>query len=171
MRDVMGELAGTLEMSFIIHSTYPEQRRRASNVEDLVISPTLIVPGREIKFRFARSGGPGGQNVNKVESRVELLFDLNASVAFSDSQKHRIHAALQKRLDAEGILHIVVQESRSQWQNREFAVMRLAELLKAALTPRKKRVATRPSRGSKEERFREKKKRGETKRSRGQIED
>jgi len=140
-------------------------------VEDLVITPTLTVPAREIKFRFARSGGPGGQNVNKVESRVELLFNLAASIAFSDTQKHRIHTALQKRLDADGILHIVVQESRSQWQNREFALTRLAELLKSALTPRKRRVATRPSRGSKEERFRVKKKRGEVKRSRGRIED
>jgi ribosome-associated protein len=140
-------------------------------VEDLAITPTITVPAREIKFRFARSGGPGGQNVNKVESRVELLFDPASSSGFSDAQKHRIHAALQKRMDAEGVLHIVVQDSRSQWQNREFAVMRLAELLKGALTPRKKRVATRPSRGSKEERFRQKKKRGETKRSRGRIED
>lgn len=140
-------------------------------MEDLVITPTLTVPAREIKFRFARSGGPGGQNVNKVESRVELLFDLASSGTFSDTQKHRILTALQKRLDADGVLHIVVQESRSQWQNREFALMRLAELLKSALTPRKRRVATRPSHGSKEERFREKKKRGEVKKSRGRIED
>lgn len=140
-------------------------------MEDLEITPTITVPAREIKFRFARSGGPGGQNVNKVESRAELLFDIASSTAFSDAQKHRIHAALQKRMDAEGVLHIIVQDSRSQWQNREFAMMRLAELLQRALVPRKKRVATRPSRGSKEERFREKKKRGETKRSRGRIED
>jgi ribosome-associated protein len=140
-------------------------------VDDLEVRAGVVIPGREIRFRFARSGGPGGQNVNKVESRVELLFDVATSVAFSDAQRHRIRSALANRLDADGVLQIAVQESRSQWQNREIALQRLAEMLSTALTPRKKRVATKPSRGSKEERFRAKKKRGEIKRNRGRVSD
>jgi ribosome-associated protein len=140
-------------------------------VDDLEIGAGVVIPGREIRFRFARSGGPGGQNVNKVESRVELLFNVADSSAFSEAQRHRLRLALAKRLDEEGILQIVVQESRSQWQNREIALRRLAETLRVALTPRKRRVATKPSRGAKEERFRAKRKRGETKRNRGRVSD
>jgi ribosome-associated protein len=140
-------------------------------VDDLEVAPGLVVPAREIKFRFARSGGPGGQNVNKVESRVELLFNVLASSAFTDTQRHRLQTALHKRLDDEGVLQIVVQDSRSQWQNRELALGRLADTIRVGLTPRKKRVATRPSRGSKEERFKSKKIRGDIKKSRGRISD
>ncbi len=140
-------------------------------MDGLEISEGVVIPAREIRFRFARSGGPGGQNVNKVESRVELLFDLAASSAFSDAQRHRLRSALRTKLDDDGVLQIVVQESRSQWQNRETALARLAETIRVALIPRKRRVATKPSRGSKEERVRSKKKRGEIKRNRGRISD
>ncbi|MBK7257572.1 MAG: aminoacyl-tRNA hydrolase [Ignavibacteriae bacterium] len=140
-------------------------------MDGLEVSEGVVIPAREIRFRFARSGGPGGQNVNKVESRVELLFDLAASSAFSDAQRHRLRSALRTKLDDDGVLQIVVQESRSQWQNRETALARLAETIRVALIPRKRRVATKPSRGSKEERVRSKKKRGEIKRNRGRISD
>ena len=140
-------------------------------MDGLEISEGVVIPAREIRFRFARSGGPGGQNVNKVESRVELLFDLAASSAFSDAQRNRLRSALRTKLDDDGVLQIVVQESRSQWQNRETALARLAETIRVALIPRKRRVATKPSRGSKEERVRSKKKRGEIKRNRGRISD
>jgi ribosome-associated protein len=138
-------------------------------VDDLGVAPGVMIPAREIKFRFARSGGPGGQNVNKVESRVELLFNVLASVAFTETQRHRLQAALHKRLDDDGVLQIVVQDSRSQWQNRELALARLADTIRAGLTPRKKRVATRPSRGSKEERVKAKKIRGNIKKNRGRV--
>lgn len=138
-------------------------------MDDLEVAPGVVVPAREIKFRFARSGGPGGQNVNKVESRVELLFNVLASSAFTDAQRHRLGTALHKRLDHNGVLQVVVQESRSQWQNRELALNRLADTIRVALTPRKKRVATSPSRGSKEERFRSKRIRGDIKKSRGRV--
>lgn len=140
-------------------------------MDGLEISAGVVIPAREIRFRFARSGGPGGQNVNKVESRVELLFDLAASSAFSDAQRHRLQSVLRTKLDDDGVLQIVVQESRSQWQNRETALARLADMIRVALIPRKRRVATKPSRGSKEERVRSKKKRGEIKRNRGRISD
>lgn len=140
-------------------------------MDGLEISAGVVIPAREIRFRFARSGGPGGQNVNKVESRVELLFDLAASSAFSDAQRHRLESVLRTKLDDDGVLQIVVQESRSQWQNRETALARLADMIRVALIPRKRRVATKPSRGSKEERVRSKKKRGEIKRNRGRISD
>lgn len=140
-------------------------------MDGLEVSAGVVIPAREIRFRFARSGGPGGQNVNKVESRVELLFDLAASSAFSDAQRHRLRSALRTKLDDDGVLQIVVQESRSQWQNRETALARLAETIRVALIPRKRRVATKPSHGSKEERVRSKKKRGEIKRNRGRISD
>lgn len=138
-------------------------------MEDLEVTGGIVIPTHELRFRFARSAGPGGQNVNKVESRAELLFDIAASSAFTDTQRQRILSALRSKVDKDGILHVVAQDSRSQWQNREFALARLADALRVALTPKKKRVPTRPSRGSKEDRFRTKKKRGEIKRSRGRV--
>ena len=140
-------------------------------MDGVEITTGVTIPMREIRFRFARSGGPGGQNVNKVESRVELLFDVATSSAFTGTQRQRLLSALRNKLDDEGVLQLVVQESRSQWQNRELALARLAETIRIGLIPRKKRVATKPSRGSREERFRTKKKRGEVKRNRGKIDD
>ncbi len=137
---------------------------------DLFVNARLTIPSAEIRFRFARSGGPGGQNVNKVESRVEVLFDVQNSAALSDLQRHRLLAVLRSRLDSKGVLHIIVQDSRSQYQNRESALVRLAELLRAALVPRKKRVPTKPSRGSRERRITTKRKRGEQKRARRSLE-
>jgi ribosome-associated protein len=135
----------------------------------LDITPTLRIPLRELKFLFSRSGGPGGQNVNKVATRVELLFDVNASTALDEGQKHMLRSALRSRIDHEGILRIPVQESRSQWQNRQMAQQRFAELLRRALRPARKRVASRPTAGSREARFRAKKKKGAIKRFRGRV--
>jgi ribosome-associated protein len=134
--------------------------------QDLLIRNSLILPAGELRCRFSRSSGPGGQNVNKVESKVEVAFDVGSSPSLTDRQRAQIRHALAGRIDAEGVLRVVVQDSRSQWANREAAREKLAALLRAALTPRKRRIATGPSKGSKERRFRTKKHRADIKKNR-----
>jgi ribosome-associated protein len=134
--------------------------------QDLFVRNGLILPAGELRFRFSRSSGPGGQNVNKVSSKVEVAFDVASSVSLTDRQRAQIRQALTVRIDADGVLRVVVQDSRSQWANREAARDKLAALLRAALTPRKKRIVTGPSTGSKELRVRAKKHRSATKRNR-----
>jgi ribosome-associated protein len=124
------------------------------------ILPSVRIPWSELRFRTSRSGGPGGQNVNKLETRVELLFDVVRSPSLTDEQKDVISRELKTRMDAEGILHVTSQRSRSQWENRQLATARFEELLRGALKPRKKRVATRASQSSRERRLESKKKQG-----------
>lgn len=133
------------------------------------VMPGVRIPLTELSFMFTRSGGPGGQNVNKVATRVELLFDVEASPSLDDRQKAAVRSALRARIGSDGVLRVQAQDSRSQWQNRQRAAERLAALLRVALRPRKKRVASRPTSGSREERFRTKKKKGAIKRFRGRV--
>ena len=130
------------------------------------ITPNCRIPLSELKFQFARSGGKGGQNVNKVETKVELSFDVAGSPSLSDSQRHRLLETLGARLDTSGVLRIVSQESRSQWKNREGAVRKFVDILKKALKPRKKRIATKVSHVAKEKRLDQKKRRGAIKKIR-----
>lgn len=134
--------------------------------DPIKITNHLSIPLSELEFHFARSGGKGGQNVNKVETRVALLFDVEHSASLSEHQRKRLLDVLQSRIDSKGMLRIVAQDSRSQWQNRELAVKRLAEILQTALKPKKKRIATKTPQGAKERRLVEKKRRGEIIRSR-----
>jgi ribosome-associated protein len=133
------------------------------------ITPQLVIPLSEIRFRSSRSSGPGGQNVNKVESRVELVFDVGSSPWFSDEQRQKISAALRNKIDAEGILHLTSQRSRSQWENKEMVIAEFIRLLRMALKPARERIRTHPPKAVKEERLKEKKITSEKKRGRKGI--
>lgn len=125
------------------------------------------LPAAELRWRFSRSSGPGGQNVNTTDSRVELRFDLAATQALSPLLKERALRRLEGQL-LEGSVVITASEHRSQWQNRVAAQRRLVELLQEALRPPPPpRRATRPTRGSVQRRLQAKKQRGEVKRQRG----
>jgi len=130
------------------------------------ISSGLSIPENEITITASRSGVPGGQNVNKVSSKVTLAFDVRGSAALSEEQKRVIIGSLANRINQEGILQIASQRTRSQELNRADALSKFSELLRRALTPRKSRVKTRVPAGARKERLDEKKKRGITKHGR-----
>ncbi len=134
---------------------------------DLILKNGIVIAGDELQFAFTRSGGPGGQNVNKVASRVTLIFSVTESTSLSSKQKQIILSRLRSRLSTNGTLKVHVQESRSQYRNREIAVEKLGTMLQTALTPRKKRIATRVSSGAKRDRVESKKRRSRTKELRG----
>ena len=120
----------------------------------------------ELKFRTSRSSGPGGQHVNKTESRVELLWKPGESKCLDEEQKLVVQARLGKRISGDGVLVLVSERYRSQHRNRAELVERFVPLVLNSLLPVKKRKPTRPTRASMEKRLREKKLRGEIKRSR-----
>lgn len=132
------------------------------------IMPGVSIPENEVSFSASRSGGPGGQNVNKVSTKVTLAFDVHASVALTDEQKQKIAAKLATRINKEGILQIVSQRTRSQEFNRIDVREKFSELLRRALTPKQTRVKTRIPGAAKRQRLTEKKKRGLTKQGRSQ---
>ena len=117
----------------------------------------------ELGFQASRSGGKGGQNVNKVSTKIELEFNVAASALLTDAQKAIITEKLANRITAEGLLRIVSQTERSQLGNKRKAIDKFYDLLEKALTPRKKRIATKPSKATKEKRLTEKKQRSEKK--------
>jgi ribosome-associated protein len=132
----------------------------------------MVIPAGELKERFSRSSGPGGQGVNTADSRVELSFDVARSPSVPDDLRPRLLARLASRL-TDGVLTIVASEHRAQLANRDAARRRLIALLReAAAPPPPKRRATKPTRGSKERRLAGKKRRAEVKRGRrGSYED
>ena len=134
---------------------------------DLQIPGGPAIPEEELSFTASRSGGPGGQHVNKVSSRITLLWDLGASPSLTPDQKEVVRRRLRRRISDEGVLRLSVSDSRSQAANRKVAVERFVELLAAALAPRKARTATRPTAGSREKRLMQKKSRSRIKRLRG----
>jgi ribosome-associated protein len=134
---------------------------------DLRLTPALVIGAAELAWRFSRSSGPGGQNVNTTDSRVELVFDLAASAALPPTIKARALGRLKGKL-VEGCVVIAASEHRSQWQNRVAAQRRLVELLLEAIKPPPPpRRPTKPTRGSKERRLAAKKQRGAIKGQRG----
>jgi ribosome-associated protein len=127
----------------------------------LEIRPGVVVPLAEVELRTSRSSGPGGQHANVTASRVEAVFDVQASAALTAAQKARIASRLGPRVTASA------QDTRSQLRNRELALERLADRLSAALETRRPRVPTRPTTASKRRRVESKRRRGDVKRARG----
>jgi len=117
----------------------------------------------EVSFKAVRSGGKGGQNVNKVSTKVELSFDLNNSNFLSGEQKEVILKKLSSKISAEGILRLTADSERSQFSNKEIVSEKFLALIQKALTPKKKRVASKPSKASKEERLKLKKEKSQKK--------
>jgi len=103
---------------------------------------------QELTFKTSRSGGAGGQHVNKVSSKVEVIFDVNASNHYSEEQKEIISLKLANRMDNDGKIHLQCDETRSQLKNKEIVIERLFDLLHAALKPVKKRKPTKPSKSA-----------------------
>ena len=118
---------------------------------------SVLLPLTEIELRFSRSSGPGGQHANTAETRVEAILDVETSSALTDVQKKRVIAKAGTTLRA------VAQDERSQWRNRELAVERLVEQLREALKVQRRRIATKPTRASRERRLESKKRRSTTK--------
>lgn len=138
---------------------------------DLALSRGVVIPASELKWRFSRSGGPGGQSVNTTDSRVELLFDVQRSPSLPEAWRKRALGRLEARLD-DGVLRVVADAERSQYLNRRAAEQRLAEVLREATAPPPRpRRPTKPTKASVERRLQDKRKRSETKRLRGRSED
>ncbi|MBV9871437.1 MAG: aminoacyl-tRNA hydrolase [Frankiaceae bacterium] len=131
--------------------------------EPLEVSPRLTIPESELRWRFSRSSGPGGQSVNTSDSRVELSFDVGASPSLGPTSRSRALARLAGRL-VDGVVTVAAEEHRSQLRNRQAARERLAQLLREATAPPPPpRRPTRPTRAAKERRLESKRKRGDTK--------
>lgn len=140
-------------------------------MKNLAVSNRLVIPASELTIGFARSGGPGGQNVNKVESKVELRWQPAASealAALGEGQREWVLARLARRLTLAGDLVVTSSKTRDQAKNREDARDKLAAIVREAMARPVARRPTRPTRGSVERRVSEKKRRGETKRIRRQ---
>jgi ribosome-associated protein len=132
----------------------------AMDGESIRVTRSVSIPLSEIQLRFSRSSGPGGQHAQKSETRVEALFDVEASASLSPRQKRRVEHT------AGSVLRAIAQDERSQARNRELAVERVVEQLRKALKVERRRVPTKPSAGSRERRLESKRRRGEVKRLR-----
>lgn len=138
-----------------------------AELRDLEVSDQLVIPKALLSVRYSRSGGPGGQHVNKTESKVDLRLDLGAAEEFlGEARTERLRTTLGNRLDGDGQLQIVSSEHRQQGMNLDAAMARMESLIRDALAPRKTRRKTRPTRGSNERRLQDKKQRSQTKKIR-----
>jgi ribosome-associated protein len=135
----------------------------------LEVTPTLVIPDTDLSFAFVRASGPGGQNVNKVSSAVQLRFDMQGSTALSDAVKSRLRALAGRRVTDDGAILIIARNQRSQDHNRREALERLAELIQRALVVPKTRRATKPTRASRERRLDTKSRQQQTKQRRKKV--
>lgn len=133
------------------------------------VTPEIAIDEGEIQEEFIRASGPGGQNVNKVATAVQLRFDVARSPSLPDEVRHRLAALARKRITADGVLVIEARRYRTQGANRQDALDRLVELIRRAAEKPKRRRATRPSLASKARRMEAKRRRGEAKRMRGRV--
>lgn len=135
-------------------------------MRDIVVSPRLTIPAGELTLSFARSGGPGGQNVNKVASKVELRWNPTTSAALSDDDRAWLVSRLARRLTNDGTLIVTSTATRDQIKNRDDAMSKLALVVRAALERPKVRRPTKPSRAAKRRRVEDKRHRAQIKRQR-----
>jgi len=133
---------------------------------DLIITTRLVIPSRELKWRFSRSSGPGGQKVNKTNTRVEIIFNIEESKVLNDYQKKVLTKKLKTKL-VNNCICLAVQEERNQLLNRQIAIIRISSVIRNSLKNSSKvRKATKPSKASQNRRLDSKKKRGELKKNR-----
>ena len=137
----------------------------------LIINDNLTIPDSYLSFRYIRSSGPGGQNVNKVSTAVELRFEAARSPSLTAPIKARLKRLAGRRWTLDGAIVIFVQDTRSQARNREIAKQRMIDLIRKSLEKPKHRVATRPTYGSVKRRLAGKKARGEVKALRGKVDE
>jgi ribosome-associated protein len=135
-------------------------------MQDIVVTPRVIIPAGELAIAFARAGGPGGQNVNKVASKVELRWNPVTSAALSSDDRAWLVERLRSRLTSDGTLIVTSTATRDQLKNRDDATSKLALIVRAALARPKPRHATRPSRSAKRRRIADKRHHAEIKRNR-----
>ncbi len=133
------------------------------------VSPSVVIPDRDIQLDFVRSSGPGGQNVNKIASAVQLRFDLAATAALDERVKQRLRPLAGRRLTDDGAILIIARNHRTQERNRAEAFERLAELIRRALAEPRPRRPTRPTRKSQAKRVESKVRRGRDKQLRGRV--
>ena len=140
-------------------------------MQDIVVTPRVTIPAGEVALAFARSGGPGGQNVNKVSSKVELRWNPTTSAALTDDDRAWLVHRLRSRLTSDGTLIVTSTATRDQGKNRDDATSKLALIVRAALDRPKPRRATRPSRSAKRRRLADKRHHAEIKRNRASRDD
>ena len=134
---------------------------------DLEVTSRLSIPAEELKEEFSRSSGPGGQGVNKLETRVTLVFDFEASQVLTEDQREQIHARLASRITRSGLLRVSCEEARSQHDNRLLVRKRLVAVLQQAFATDPPRIATKRTKASQRRRMESKRRRGDLKKGRG----